>query len=65
MTFNSYEKGFGGRTILHEASINGHVEFAETLISDFGLDSMCVDDHKNIPLHYAAWGGGGGGGGSS
>ena len=38
----------------HEASVNGHIELAETLISDFGLDPMCVDDNKNTPLHCAA-----------
>ena len=50
---NPNEKGFEGRTILHEASVNGHIQLAETLITDIGLDPMCVDDYKNTPLHYA------------
>ena len=54
---NPYEKGFKGKTILHEASVYGLVELAETLITDFGLDPMCMDDHKNAPLHYAAFSG--------
>ena len=53
---NRNEKGFEGKTILHIACEFGYVELAETLITDFGLDPMCVDDDEYTPLHYAAWG---------
>ena len=37
---NPNETGFEGRTILHEACLNGHVELAETLIVGFGLSTL-------------------------
>lgn len=47
------DTGYKGTLILHQACWFG---LAEMLITDFGLDSMCMDDKKNTPLHYATRG---------
>ena len=43
---NSNKKGVEGGTVHHEASLNGYVELAETLIKDIGLDPMFWDDDE-------------------
>ncbi len=47
-------KGYQGQTILHQTCDRGHVKLAETLIIDYNLDPISVDDNGNTPLHIAA-----------
>ena len=41
-------------TILQVACFEGHIDLAETLIADYELDQVSVDDNENTILHYAA-----------
>ena len=52
---NLNDTGVRDANILHLACEFGHVELAEILITEFGLDPMCVDDDENTPLHCAAF----------
>jgi ankyrin repeat protein len=42
-----------GRTQLHHAAANGHLECILILIQEFNLDVNAQDDHEKTPLHYA------------
>ena len=43
-----------GRTTLHWATYNGHRRAVEWLIEVGGVDVMCCDDEKCMPIHWAA-----------
>ena len=43
-----------GRTTLHWATYNGHRRAVEWLIEVGGVDVLCCDDEKCMPIHWAA-----------
>src|SRR5947207_1555395 len=50
------EQDTGGRTALHIAAKNGHIQVSRLLI-DQEASVNTVDHQKRSPLHGAAWGG--------
>jgi len=47
-------RGFEGRTLLHQACQEGHLELVGRLVSEFECDPTAVSHTGDTPLHIAA-----------
>ena len=54
---NPNTKGSKGRTILHYAAQNGHVDIVRKLVREYGSVAMAKDDNGDTPLYLATLGG--------